>query len=104
MNVHELRQNGCKVFIRHWRYREGERPALNKNRPELLIPNKEIKVQKRKVFPRGGKTAVLIKFPSKTESRSETLCSVTDNFSYKRGVDICLGRLKTEINQNLKTT
>ena len=98
--IHELRKKGCKIRVLHWRYREGDRAALNKNRPELLMPRSDLKKKGmlKSAFPRGGKTKIQISFPDNTHADSETVCSVSDNFSYKKGVSICLGRLKEAID------
>lgn len=74
--VHELRQDGCKVRVRHYR-------------TSKLINEHHSKV---KANEKGGRTTVDVTFPDGTEVSGEALCSDQDNYNKKLGVRIALGR------------
>ena len=98
MTVKELRQSNNKVRVIHYRYLE-----INddENKPRLdLLPRFELKEKHmlKDVSPRGGKTVIQVSYTNGKEYSAEAVCSLKDNFCYKVGVSICLGRVLKQIN------
>lgn len=75
--VEKLRKEGCKVRVRHTRY---------------------VDMRDHSIFPRGGKTSVLVTTPYGEEMTAEAICSKEDNYNRKYGVQLCLKRIFKEEN------
>ena len=86
--VHSLRKQGCKIRVYHWRYVNGELVS------SALHPGES--------SPKGGKTQVTITLPDDSLDcptyTGEALCSLSDCFNRKRGVQIALGRALKYLN------
>lgn len=83
----QLRQTGFKTSVCHFRYLNGD---------SFLYPRQYLVVENatRDINPRGGKTLVTVTTPEGKSYSGAAVCSREDNFCYRRGVSIALGRLK----------
>lgn len=70
MTVQELRNNGYKVKVLH--YRNPSTTAL--------------------YSPKGGKTRLIIDSPTGEHFEGEAICSKKDNYNKRLGIQIALGR------------
>jgi hypothetical protein len=97
MTVKELRQAKNKVRVIHYRYLEVNDDE-NKARLDLF-PRFELKEKHtlKDVSPRGGKTVIQVSYTNGKEYSAEAVCSLKDNFCYRRGVIIALGRIISQI-------
>jgi hypothetical protein len=82
----QLRQSGIKTSVCHWRYLKGD---------SFLYPRQYLMVEKatRDIDPRGGETLVIVTAKDGKTYAGKAICSKEDNFCYRRGVNIALGRL-----------
>src|SRR6185436_18789161 len=98
--VHQLRKDGYKLRINHSRFvsvSHGCYPIFEIRKIKEQFPS--IKP----VFnPRGGSTEILLTTPDQKQYRGVSNCSLSDNFNYKIGVKVALGRLVEvkELNQS----
>lgn len=86
--VETLRKSGYKVRVKHYRYY-----AYNKtvSKIQKLMAIREIEGKKR--HSKGGLTIVEIDGPQGSFV-GKAICSRNDNFCYKTGVKIALGRME----------
>ena len=88
--IAELRQQGNKVKVLHFRY-----PTKNSD----LVPIRDMQIETEKGWKyqfnpeeRGGKTEIFITTKDGKELHGEALCSKKENFSRKLGLRISLAR------------
>jgi len=108
--VHQLRLDGYKVYVDHYRYfiekvncdyiitdkirrraRTHAIPILRKYSMSLLE-----KAKRREVFARGGETSVTLTLPYGRSFSSMVNCSIEDNYNKKEGVSQALSNLLTK--------
>lgn len=104
MNVANLRQNGYNVRVLHTRraqYIEKTKEGFEVK--TSMFPMKIIRNGRASgthtLLAKGGKTEVRITDPKGRVFESETLCSKKENYSYKRGLDVCLGRIEKAMKE-----
>jgi hypothetical protein len=78
MTVHDLRKNGYKVRVLHFRKWDDRVLA--------------------ELYPKGGSTVVQITTPEGENFQATALCSNEDRYNKKIGVKIALGRIKNKLN------
>lgn len=97
MTVQQLRDNGFKVSVAHYRleplqpgefWMDGEGCWHTSD----LTHQRKIKEKGRKPYPRGGMTFVAITSPDGVTSNAYAACSMSDNYCKKTGRDIAIGR------------
>lgn len=86
--IEQLRKSGNKVKIHHYRHVKQDDGEITKFVPLIDIQNRS------KVLSCGGVTKLEITTPDKKEYRGQAGCVITDQFSYKKGVLIALGKLE----------
>lgn len=100
--VAELRQEGFKVFVKHSRYYLETRRFLFE---KTLIYGPLSKSEKEasgfgseNLFAKGGKTEVEIYKNGVLLGEGHAVCSLSDNFNRKIGLQIALGRAQEDLN------
>lgn len=96
LSVHELRKNGYRVYVQHFRVVKSLCPKSGKvvskfipyakKHKELLVASHEF------LSPFGGLTSIEIQKGDSYFQAATAECSEKDHFCYKRGVQIALGR------------
>lgn len=97
MTVQQLRDNGYKVSVSHYRFfnldpagwwvdEEGNAHTTN------IAHQGMIKRLNKKPLPRGGMTFVAITTPDEVTSNAYSACSMSDNYCKKTGREIAIGR------------
>lgn len=94
--IHNLRKKGCKVRVGHWRYIKN--PFISLMPPEEI---KEIKIKKQSdnIFAKGGRTKMEVTFPNAGTYASRAFCNLTDSFNRKIALNICLGRIRKQLEK-----
>jgi len=92
MTVQDLRRQGCRVRLLHYRL------AFLPNGTDVdvgLFPASDLKAMHQLCLadPKGGKTVVDVQFPDGNNIHAEAECSLRDQFRKKTGVAIALGRV-----------
>lgn len=89
--VHELRKQGNKVTVHHYRYYE----TLRANGEITLTGPTHISVTPMgcNVYPRGGETMVHVETKDGRSFFKTAKCNPSDNYNRKLGVRIALGRI-----------
>jgi hypothetical protein len=90
--VQSLRQKGYKVRVKHYRYQNFYQPLFKKQKLEAI---KDLPGKTR--HPKGGLTIIELDGPQGRFVGS-SVCSKLDNFCYKTGVKIALGRMEEKSN------
>ena len=102
--VHQLRKEGYKIRIQHFRYpyqyaTDGYAGPFQKLTPpkplttDQIQPEKEFRHKQAAMNVRGGKTTLEISGKEfATPVQVVAFCSTSDNFNRKRGVELCLYR------------
>lgn len=89
MTVQQLRNNGYKVRVLHYRLpnrvETGGWSATGIVRDAVRLQGCDFK-------PKGGRTKLIIDSPSGEHYEGESICSKRDNYNKKLGVRIALGR------------
>lgn len=88
MTVAELRRQGCKVRINHYRRYNKHDGLANKWLAEQLNLGHEFK----QMLPTGGLTRVEIDGLTQNTLVGEAVCSNADNYDKKLGIKIAIGR------------
>jgi hypothetical protein len=92
-----------KVFVEHYRVPELVGRILKRGGNLKGVPSERQLMrykrngQEARAFvphPNGGKTVVTVVLEDGTEVSEESVCSLSDNFSYKVGRNIAIGRLQ----------
>jgi hypothetical protein len=89
MTIEALRKDGNKVRVKHYRYTNMARGVSKK---QILHPLREIAGPAR--HSKGGLTIIEIDAKNGSSYVGKAECSRHDNFCYKTGVKIALGRLE----------
>jgi len=87
-SIQSLRQKGYKVRVKHYRYANFGVPIVKRQKVE---PIKDLDGKRR--HPKGGLTIIELDGPQGRFVGS-AVCSKMDNFCYKTGVKIALGRME----------
>lgn len=96
MTVQQLRDNGFKVSVAH--YRLVDSPDTNVHFPRTVAYNATlmhesvVKKDKLVAWPGGGITFVMVTSPDGVNSTAYATCIPKDNFNKKLAVKIALGR------------
>lgn len=88
ISVENLRKNGYKVRVKHYRIVASELTPF----PKLGYRRKNEIQDTDILFPYGGYTEVDVRTPEGVELHGKAECSVEDNFCYKLGTKIALSR------------
>lgn len=98
MTVKELRQNGFKVRVGHYRYTNVQanlfalKLKITKFEGRPILDSKMTPFQKELgISPKGGRTTVEITKDG-FDGKAEAICCFEDNYNRKLGVKIALGR------------
>lgn len=86
MTIKDLRNNGYKVKVLHYRLYNRKKYS---NKDILSIYRTSIKP---KPDPKGGSTTIIIDSPDGNHFEGESICSKKDNYNKRLGVRIALGR------------
>lgn len=111
MNIEELRKNGFRVRVTHYRPYNLVRVTQSTVHEEGLVPAEEIDYLPamakhelpaelhKYVKTHGGYTVVELTSPDGVEVSEVSDCSATEPFNRRRGVTIALGRALTALKQ-----
>jgi hypothetical protein len=83
MTVQELRDNGYKIRVTHYRYYTNSK---------LLLKSEAVRQGFNEPKPHGGKVVVEVRTPDGNELTGCSVCSRSDPYNRKFGVKIALGR------------
>jgi len=90
--IHELRKEGYKIRIQHYR----RIPPCDPSKPDSTFSSLETEKALRNrgcdLWTRGGATVMTFQTPGEKPIQVQAVCSTADNFSHKRGVQLCLYR------------
>lgn len=94
ITVQDLRQDGFKVQVGHWRFINGKRALILQDRKNTIRHDWD---------PKSGKTTVKITKDG-IDGFGKALCHVEDNYNRKVGVKIALKQAVKDWFRNLKLT
>lgn len=92
MTVQQLRQDGYKIRVSHYRRIQGPNKDFYYGFKSTVKPISGEVIQQK-----GGKTIVTVTTPDGISTFGEALCSRKDHFCYKRGCQIALGRAMAKL-------
>lgn len=117
--ITQLKNAGFRIRLKHSRYTAEQFNKLrrcaeqvNNNDSHLLdrlneltdwqpMPTIDLRKNKIDMSPRGGKTFISIEKDDKIVSTSEAICSFADNFCYRVGGRIALGRALKNLKEKV---
>lgn len=97
-----------KIIVEHYRVPEilgrllkkgGNLKGIPQERQLLRYKRNGDESRPFRPHPHGGKTVVTFVMEDGTELRAESLCSLSDNFSYQVGREIAVERLNTQLDK-----
>lgn len=94
ITIHALRRANIKCKIGHYRY------VQSKFVNWLFSPTELKNAKNATILPRGGKTSIKITLPNGKNYESIAQCNLTDNFNHKIANQICLGRIKKQMEKD----
>ena len=110
MNIHDLRKNGCKVKVSHFRYPLSfyEKVSIVDNKKKIeripvgVVSNLLHKSQINLISPKGGETVISINIDG-IEYTGKSVCSLDTNYVNKIGVELALKNILKNILPKIKT-
>lgn len=104
--VEQLRRNGYKVRIQHFRYNRpdyiGEIPKpLHEKVIKSHGLHPQLKINPSNIHVKGGRTIMEITTPTGRDYSVESVCHINDNFNRRRAVKMCLGRFAKQVQKEM---
>lgn len=98
-SIKELRQNGYKVKVTHMRKVKKFDPdtyTIKTVNMRSFAAKQGDKTKEHRLIANGGSTTVSVLTPTGKEYTATAVCGKRDSYCYKRGVNVCLGRINKQ--------
>lgn len=98
--IHQLRQQGYKVRVIHYRHIEPVTKRQAKTAKLMAIADIRAQKLSPQVWPKGGQTVVQLRQPDGKEAMGVAKCSIKDSYRRAVGINIAVAAALKQLNSN----